>query len=122
MKNLSRKERADLSEQFFGINSVYHIPAVNVTNRIELIRALHNSGLLPLLIKNGIIRIHYDQWLRWYDLYQQLSEGTTRKNGARDLVFRFFDQYYTDHPELEEKITFDTIDHMQRFMKKPLIR
>ncbi len=122
MKDLSKKERNAFIEQFFGNESAYQTPSVNVTNRIDLMRALHKTGLVPLLLKNGMLFTPYDQWLRWYDMYQQLSEGKSRKNGAKDMVYRFFEQYYSEHPEVDAHISFEKFERMQKFVKKPLVK
>ncbi len=122
MENLSKKERIAFLEQFFGENCTYNNPPTDITNRLELLRTLHATGLVPLLIKNRMLFTPYDHWLRWADLYQQLSEGKSRKNGARDKVFQFFEQYYSDHPDLGIEFTIEKFERMQKFLKRPLIK
>ncbi len=122
MENLSRKERIAFSEQFFGKNCTYNNSSTDITDRLELLRALHATGLVPLLIKNRMLFTPYDHWLRWADLYQQLSEGKSRKNGARDKVLRFFEQYYSDNPEWGIEFTIEKFERMQKVLKKLVIK
>ncbi len=76
--------------------------------------------MLTPLVEHRIIRLPLHHWIRWYDLYVQLSEGKSRKNGARDAVIGFFTCYYDEHPDLRMSISYSTFDKMLNFMHRKL--